>query len=152
MTMKMTIDWTWQGKGFFSLAFLFANNAALILCSKNKSNWYLAFLALDLLLCKQGAGEVISVTITIQLIVRLSDSGLKYQLSTTVLNIDCPVLVNELMPFRMCAILTRARILKHLVEAEKLTFQGELSFQRSKCTAGLTVAAIFGLDCVNYFL
>ncbi len=36
-----------------------------------------------------------------------------------------------------------ARILKYLVEAEKLTFRGELSFQRS---AGLTVATIF---CVN---
>jgi hypothetical protein len=47
---------------------------------------------------------------------------------------------------------TRARILKHSVEAEKPTFQGELSFQRSKCTALLTVAAIFGFDCVNYFL
>jgi hypothetical protein len=32
----------------------------------------------------------------------------------------------------------RARILKHLVEAEKPTFQGKLSFQRSECTAGLT--------------
>jgi hypothetical protein len=32
----------------------------------------------------------------------------------------------------------RARILKHLVEAEKSTFRGELSFQRSECTSGLT--------------
>ncbi len=37
----------------------------------------------------------------------------------------------------------RARILKHATEAEKLTFQGELSFQRSECTEGLTVATIF---------
>ncbi len=38
---------------------------------------------------------------------------------------------------------SRARILKHLLEAEKSTFRGELSFQRSECTAGLTVATIF---------
>jgi hypothetical protein len=38
---------------------------------------------------------------------------------------------------------SRARILKHLLEAEKSTFQGELSFQRSECTAGLTVASFF---------
>ncbi len=38
---------------------------------------------------------------------------------------------------------SRARILKHLVEAEKSTFQGELSFQRSECTAGLTVPSFF---------
>jgi hypothetical protein len=31
------------------------------------------------------------------------------------------------------------------MEAEKLTFQGELSFQRSECTAGLTVATTFVL-------
>ncbi len=37
---------------------------------------------------------------------------------------------------------SRARILKHLLEAEKSTFQGELSFQRSECTAGLTMATI----------
>jgi hypothetical protein len=36
-----------------------------------------------------------------------------------------------------------ARILKHLVKAEKSPFRGELSFQRSACTAGLTVATIF---------
>jgi hypothetical protein len=46
---------------------------------------------------------------------------------------------------------SRARILKHLVEAEKLTFQGELSFQRSECTAGLTVATIFYVDFKDYF-
>ncbi len=40
---------------------------------------------------------------------------------------------------------TGARIRKHLVEAEKSTFQGELFFQRSECTAGLTVASLFGL-------
>jgi hypothetical protein len=28
-----------------------------------------------------------------------------------------------------------------------LTFRGELSFQRSECTAGLTVATIFCVDC-----
>jgi hypothetical protein len=32
------------------------------------------------------------------------------------------------------------RILKHLAEAEKSTFHGELSFKRSEGTAGLTVA------------
>ncbi len=40
-----------------------------------------------------------------------------------------------------------ARILKHLLEAEKSTFRGELSFQRSECTAGLTVSTIL---CVFY--
>jgi hypothetical protein len=29
------------------------------------------------------------------------------------------------------------------LEAEKLTFRGELSFQRLECTAGLTVATSF---------
>jgi hypothetical protein len=38
--------------------------------------------------------------------------------------------------------LAKAQILKHLVETEKSTFQGELSFQRSESTAGLTVATI----------
>jgi hypothetical protein len=42
--------------------------------------------------------------------------------------------------------------LKHFVEAEKLTFRGELSFQRSECTAGLTVALIFCVDCTDYFV
>jgi hypothetical protein len=42
----------------------------------------------------------------------------------------------------------RAQILKHLLEAEKSTFWGELSFQRSECTAGLTMAKIL---CVLYF-
>ncbi len=41
--------------------------------------------------------------------------------------------------------LVRARILKHSMEAEKSTFQAELSFQRSECTAGLTVATSFVL-------
>ncbi len=36
----------------------------------------------------------------------------------------------------------RARILKHLLEAEKSTFRDELSFQRLECTAGYTVATI----------
>ncbi len=36
-----------------------------------------------------------------------------------------------------------ARILKHSMEAEKSAFQGELSLQRSGCTAGLTVATTF---------
>jgi hypothetical protein len=39
----------------------------------------------------------------------------------------------------------RARILKHLVEAEKSTFRGELPFQRSERTAGLTMATVFFL-------
>jgi hypothetical protein len=37
----------------------------------------------------------------------------------------------------------RARIFKHLMDAEKSTFRRELSFQRSKSKAGLTVATIF---------
>jgi hypothetical protein len=37
----------------------------------------------------------------------------------------------------------RVRILKHSMEAEKSTFEGELSFHRSECTAGLTVATNF---------
>ncbi len=43
----------------------------------------------------------------------------------------------------------RAQILKHLVEAEKSTFQGELSFQRSECTA---VARIICVDYKQYFV
>jgi hypothetical protein len=46
----------------------------------------------------------------------------------------------------------RARILKHLLEAEKSTFQGEPSFQRSECTAGLTVATIFVCCILKTFL
>jgi hypothetical protein len=37
----------------------------------------------------------------------------------------------------------RARILKHLLEAEKSTFRNELSFQRSESTTGLLQATIF---------
>jgi hypothetical protein len=33
--------------------------------------------------------------------------------------------------------ISRARILKHLLEVEKSTFREELSFQRSKSTTGL---------------
>ncbi len=40
-----------------------------------------------------------------------------------------------------------ARILKHSMRAVKSTFRGELSFQRSECTAGLTVATSF---CAAY--
>ncbi len=36
----------------------------------------------------------------------------------------------------------RAQILTHLLEAEKSTFRGEPSFQRSECTAGLTATTI----------
>jgi hypothetical protein len=46
----------------------------------------------------------------------------------------------------------RAQILKHLVEAETLTFRGELSFQRPKCTAGLTGATMFCVNCTEYFI
>jgi hypothetical protein len=51
----------------------------------------------------------------------------------------------------------RARILKHSVKAEKSTFQGELSFQRPECTAGLIVATIFSCllwspFCVNNYI
>ncbi len=49
---------------------------------------------------------------------------------------------------------SKARILKHSMEAEKSTFQGELSFQTSESTAGLTVYTTFlccsiTLFCVN---
>jgi hypothetical protein len=44
-----------------------------------------------------------------------------------------------------------ARILKHLVEAKKLAFLGELSFQRSECTADLTVATFLCVDFKDYF-
>jgi hypothetical protein len=54
--------------------------------------------------------------------------------------------------FPHCEYRLRARILKNLVEAEKPTFRGKLSFQRSECTAGLTVATSFCFDCENYFL
>ncbi len=40
-------------------------------------------------------------------------------------------------------VLSRARILKHLLEAEKSTFQEELSFQRSKNTTGLKQEHVF---------
>jgi hypothetical protein len=42
--------------------------------------------------------------------------------------------------------------MRNLVEAEKLTFQEELSFQRSECTTGLTVATFFCVDCSDYFV
>jgi hypothetical protein len=38
---------------------------------------------------------------------------------------------------------TRARILKHLLEAEKSTFRKELSFQRSESTTGFVQALVF---------
>jgi hypothetical protein len=47
---------------------------------------------------------------------------------------------------------TRAQILKHPMEAEKSTFQGELSFQRSECTAVLTVATTFCAASKDYFV
>jgi hypothetical protein len=37
----------------------------------------------------------------------------------------------------------RARILKHLLEAEKSTFRKELSFQRSEGTTGFVQAIVF---------
>ncbi len=66
--------------------------------------------------------------------------------------IDDDILINLDVKIFHKAKSIRAWILKHLVEAEKPTFQRKLSFQKSKCTAGLTVATIFGLDCENYFL
>ncbi len=39
--------------------------------------------------------------------------------------------------------MTRARILKHLLEAEKSTFRNELSFQRSESTTGFVKASVF---------
>ncbi len=47
---------------------------------------------------------------------------------------------------------TRARILKHLLEAEKSTFREELSFQRSESTIGLLQAAVFVYDRKDSFL
>ncbi len=41
---------------------------------------------------------------------------------------------------------TRARILKHSLEAEKSTFREELSFQRSESTKGLLQATVFVED------
>jgi hypothetical protein len=41
------------------------------------------------------------------------------------------------MPIYAQKIDDRARILKHLLEAEKSTFREELSFQRSESTTGL---------------
>jgi hypothetical protein len=38
---------------------------------------------------------------------------------------------------------TRARILKHLLEAEKSTFQEELPFQRSESTTGVQQGKLF---------
>ncbi len=40
----------------------------------------------------------------------------------------------------------RARILKHLLEAEKSTFREELSFQRSESTTGLLQGTVFVSD------
>jgi hypothetical protein len=65
------------------------------------------------------------------------------------------ILLNDWIYVRVlyyCTDFSWARILKHLVEAEKLTFRRELSFQRSGCTAGLTVATIFCVDCTDYFV
>jgi hypothetical protein len=45
-----------------------------------------------------------------------------------------------------------ARILKHLLEAEKSTFREELSFQRSENTIGLLQATVFVYDRKDYFL
>jgi hypothetical protein len=38
------------------------------------------------------------------------------------------------------------------MEAEKSAFQEELSFQRSECTAGLTVATTFFVASKDYFV
>ncbi len=38
------------------------------------------------------------------------------------------------------------------MEAEKSTFHGELSFQSSECTAGLTVATVIFMLVVNTIL
>jgi hypothetical protein len=46
----------------------------------------------------------------------------------------------------------RARILKHLMEPEKSTFRGELSFQRSESTAGFTLATIVMLCFKDFFV
>jgi hypothetical protein len=46
----------------------------------------------------------------------------------------------------------RARILKHLLEAEKSTFPKELSFQRSESTIGLLQATVFVYDRKDSFL
>jgi hypothetical protein len=46
----------------------------------------------------------------------------------------------------------RARILKHLLEAEKSAFREELSFQRSESTIGLFQATVFVYDRKDSFL
>ncbi len=61
-----------------------------------------------------------------------------------------PPLYNEavssyfLNPSQAASDLSRARILKHLLEAEKSTFRKELSFQRSESTTGLLQATVCG--------
>jgi hypothetical protein len=45
----------------------------------------------------------------------------------------------------------RARILKHLLEAEMPTFRKELSFQRSQSTIGLLQATVFVNDRKRFF-
>ncbi len=47
--------------------------------------------------------------------------------------------------------MTRARILKHLLEAGKSTFRNELSFQRSESTTGFILASFFLNDLKNFF-
>ncbi len=47
---------------------------------------------------------------------------------------------------------TWARILKHLLEAEKSTFRKELSFQRSESTIGLLQATVFVYERKDSFL
>ncbi len=46
----------------------------------------------------------------------------------------------------------RALILKYLLEAEKLTFHEELSFQRSESTTGSLQATVFVYDRKDSFL
>jgi hypothetical protein len=54
---------------------------------------------------------------------------------------------DDMFPFLLeCTVLpvcTRARILKHLLEAEKSTFRIELYFQGSESTTGLQQATVF---------
>jgi hypothetical protein len=71
--------------------------------------------------------------------------GVIFQYETSELGAGCQACFDSL--FRVTNVkrsdASWARILKHLMEAEKPTFHGKLFFQRSECTAGLTVATIY---------
>jgi hypothetical protein len=72
---------------------------------------------------------------------------------------ECPRLIDEIALDRkgLCVLqlfykVNRARILKHLLEAEKSTFREEPSFQRSENTIGILQATVCVHDIKDYFL